>query len=539
MPKFSIVIPTLRRPDTFEYALATARAQTFEDYEIVVQNNGGDPAIAAIVDKCRDSRVKQFWSPDVLTMPRNWETALDNTAGEYVTFIGDDDGLYPDACRLANHVVETTGLEIVSWIVGVSYYWPGYLHADLSNRLIATVDYDSRIDLIQSGEELTNLYRFATPYSQLPMIYNSFVKRSVVERVRQATGQYFLGNAPDVFSGIANAAVTERFARLNPPLSLTGTSRHSTGHNQFASAPGHFTSGQVKRDFGQLVFHEELVAADSLQMFIANDMITAKKNLLADRAIDLDYERLVAHLAANINDRPGHYDETLAAIRQVAKRHNVDMDKVAVPAELKQRPATKTGGVHDSGSRVYFVIDGNEAGLANVHDALRLMAQLRPNVEPAALEIRTPSHAAMAADGKELTFRTQGAGLAALKGGWGDPEPWGTWSVAKQASLAFSFENVPQRATLQLDFRASISTEHPRIQIICSAGRRVIGGWTCEFPVPLNSAIVDIPADAFDDDGRLLLDLTIVEPRSPAQLGLSPDTRLLGIGIERAIFRFL
>lgn len=537
MPRFSIVIPTLRRPDTFAHALATARAQTFDDFEVVVQNNGGDPAIAAIVDKCADPRIRHFWSQDILTMSHNWETALANATGEYITFIGDDDGLYPDACELANSVIETTSLEIVSWIVGSSYYWPNYLHADLGNRLIATIDYDCRIDLVRSGDELNKLYRFATSYARLPMIYNSFVRRSVVDRVRAAAGCYFIGYAPDVISGIANAAFTDHFARLTPPLSLTGTSHHSIGHNQFASPPGYFPATQVQRDFGKFTFHDQLVPADSLQMFIANDMLTAKERLFPHRRIDLDYEGLVAHLAANINDRPGHYDETLAAIRQLAKCHDVDMNAVSVPAELKERKPARAGGVHDKGSRVYFVVDGNEIGLANVHDAVRLMMQLRPAVGSKNLDVHTDTSAAVAISGKMLAFNTKGTGLPALRIGWADPEPWGTWSVAKNASLAFSFEDTPSGATAQLDFRANIMPAHSQIEVSCAAKGNIVGRWTCSLNVPVSSATMTIPRDAFEDDGTLLLDFTISEPRSPAELGLSQDTRLLGIGVEKIVFQ--
>jgi glycosyltransferase involved in cell wall biosynthesis len=49
MTRFSIVIPTPRRPDAPRHAIATAMAQTYEDFEVVVQNNGRDPATEAIV----------------------------------------------------------------------------------------------------------------------------------------------------------------------------------------------------------------------------------------------------------------------------------------------------------------------------------------------------------------------------------------------------------------------------------------------------------------------------------------------------------
>ncbi len=54
------------------------------------------------------------------------------------------------------------------------------------------------------------------------MIYNSFVRRSVIDRMRAVGGRYFIGLSPDVASGIANAALTDNFVRLSRPLGMAG-----------------------------------------------------------------------------------------------------------------------------------------------------------------------------------------------------------------------------------------------------------------------------------------------------------------------------
>src|SRR5260370_33595322 len=44
MPRFSLVIPTLQRSDALRHSLATLVNQEYDDFEIVVQNNGRDGA---------------------------------------------------------------------------------------------------------------------------------------------------------------------------------------------------------------------------------------------------------------------------------------------------------------------------------------------------------------------------------------------------------------------------------------------------------------------------------------------------------------
>src|SRR6476660_1561423 len=99
MPLLSVIVPTLNRPDTLLYALKTmARQPAAADCEFIVQNNGGNPGVAEMVADLCDKRFRHFASDAVLTMSDNWEMALGHASGEYITFIGDDDGLMPYAC---------------------------------------------------------------------------------------------------------------------------------------------------------------------------------------------------------------------------------------------------------------------------------------------------------------------------------------------------------------------------------------------------------------------------------------------------------
>ena len=71
MPRFSLVIPTLRRADTLVHALATLTAQRFEDVEIVVQNNGNDSETRDAVRMNGDPRVRHFGTDAVVSMTDN------------------------------------------------------------------------------------------------------------------------------------------------------------------------------------------------------------------------------------------------------------------------------------------------------------------------------------------------------------------------------------------------------------------------------------------------------------------------------------
>ena len=102
---FSIVIPTRARPDTLRHALRTVLAQTDGDFEVIVHESGDDPATAATVAEFDDPRVRFFKTGEPMRMTENWERALAHVRGDYVLFIGDDDGLLPDACAIAREIL--------------------------------------------------------------------------------------------------------------------------------------------------------------------------------------------------------------------------------------------------------------------------------------------------------------------------------------------------------------------------------------------------------------------------------------------------
>jgi glycosyltransferase involved in cell wall biosynthesis len=536
VPKFSLVIPTLRRADTFRHALATLLEQTYDDFEIIVQNNAGDAATESVVRAIQDPRIRHFSSDSILSMRENWETALGHTRGDFVTFIGDDDGLFPDACRIASEVFDRSGQEIVSWRP-FCYYWPSYIHSDLRNRLIATVDYDLQVQVVSSDDHLRRYYRFAIDYSHLPMIYNSFVHRSVIDDAkRRLGGHYFMGMAPDVASGIVNSAVTKWFALLSRPLSMTGLSHHSFGHTTFLSERAHPIESGVYQEVAAFRADDRFIPTNNnLQIFLSNEMLYARERILLDRQINFDFGRMIEFVAAAINDRPGFYDETFESIRMLAKRHNVDLADVAIPLPTATRPMPKTGSRMIGHRKVHSVIDGDRLGLQTIADAVRLMEQFVPRIDsPGAFDIHRPPPLDRPAVrvGEPVAFGAKGNGRAALGEGWAEPEEWGTWSVSKRASIRLSVEAYRgRRLYAELKYRA-FTHDHDCQDIVCRAGDRDVAAWHCNPRANAGIQRMTIPFDAIREGGALDLEFRISNPRAPAELGISADTRQIGLGIE-------
>jgi hypothetical protein len=534
MPLLSVVVPTLDRPDTLRHALATLAGQESQDCEFIIQNNGGNPAVAALVEGLRDPRFKHFSTPTIVTMTENWELALGHATGDYVTFIGDDDGLMPDGCAIAAGLLGNRGIPLLSWSP-YAYYWPGYYHPGYRNRLVAAVDFRFTGENIGSRAELERFYGFQTHYARLPMIYNSFVRRDVIEAMRSHAGRYFLGLSPDVTSGIVNAALTPNFIRLSRPLSISGLSQHSTGHGLFFRDTDPLATAPAKRDFGAIARDPRLPDLNALPLFLANDMLLVKERLFPNEAaVSLSFKGLAQALATGINDRPELYDQTRRSIDALVATHGLDPAEIILPARAAARPAIVTGVTSQGARRVLFQLDGDALGLRSVEDAARVIAQFVPAA--AAFDVAgfpvEPPRPLLAREW--LEFGYDGLGGEALLEGWSEPEAWGVWSIAKSCRLRLFLSQRPiQPARVELVCRAALAANHTQLEAECRVGDTA--------PQVLNFAVgsssgrrfLTIAPAAVAFDGSITVAIRLSEPRSPADLGVSADVRPLGIGLEK------
>lgn len=537
MPLFSLVLPTLRRPDTFQYALRTLVNQTHRDFEIVVQNNGRDKQTEDIVASFADDRIKHFWSDETLPMSQNWELALSNARGEYITFIGDDDGLFSDACKIASGLIARTKADIVSWRP-FSYYWGSHIISERKNLLVADVDLNVAIRLVDSRRQLRGFFDFKLHYSQLPMIYNSFVSRSLIDRVIDKAGRYFIGVTPDVTSGIVNAACSQQFILINRPLSIAGLSGHSTGHNVTLSPPGWIPAEKVKATLGNINLDSRLVTTNNnLEMMLASDALLVRDMLFPDdEQIKMDFRRLAQSVASAINDRPGFYQETRRAVEALAVKHGFPISDITFPGRVDYVPPLIPGETPRGKQRTLHTIDCQAAGIHHVGDAVAYVEQKLctplDDVENLRLLESTESDIPFAAWDEKLFFSSEGNGVPGLEYGWGVPEAWGTWSVNGYMLLRFGISDGEEPAIqLECCMRAFLYEGHQSIDFECRFRNRTLFRKTI---MASGSHIYrwDVPISSLDLKEHVELEFRVNKPCSPAELKASSDIRLLGVGLE-------
>ena len=125
-PRFSVVIPTYNREDSILDTLNSCFAQRFDDYEIVVVDDGSSDATLDTLNKLDDPRL-------VIVSQENAGPAaarnrgVQHARGQYIAFLDSDDQWYPDFLESVNRLIEQEGEVLVYGQIvvdrGVGRYW--------------------------------------------------------------------------------------------------------------------------------------------------------------------------------------------------------------------------------------------------------------------------------------------------------------------------------------------------------------------------------------------------------------------------------
>jgi len=224
----SIIIPTRERCAYLPYCIRTCTANPDVGLEILVIDNASTDSTAEAVASMHDSRIRYVRNETRLSMRDNFEKGLTLARGDIVGFIGDDDGIFPDAVGKVLQLFENTKIDAIS-AERASYFWPDLL---TRSHDTARLPRHKGLAIFDSKMMIKNLLVDCN-YYHLPCLYHGFVRREIIERIKKRHGRFFLSSQVDIFSSIALSMEGIKYAYSKSPLVINGGSARSNGASHY------------------------------------------------------------------------------------------------------------------------------------------------------------------------------------------------------------------------------------------------------------------------------------------------------------------
>jgi len=116
--------------------------------------------------------------------------------------------------------------------------------------------------------------------------------------------------------------------------------------------------------------------------------------------------------------------------------------------------------------------------------------------------------------------------------GWSTPESWGTWSDGTEARLTLCLDPPPGRVlVIEALAQGFVAPAHPRLEVEVRVNEDAVAVWLFKGDTEPRTRRLRIAAE-LACVRELELNFHIGDPRSPRELGLSDDTRRLGLGLR-------
>lgn len=109
-PIVSVIIPTYNRANLLSRAIKSALSQTFQDFELIIVDDGSTDNTKEVVEKFKkkDNRVKYIWQENSggPASPKN--KGIKASKGEYIAFLDDDDEWFPEKIEKQLEIFENS-----------------------------------------------------------------------------------------------------------------------------------------------------------------------------------------------------------------------------------------------------------------------------------------------------------------------------------------------------------------------------------------------------------------------------------------------
>ena len=148
MPTFSVIIPTYNRKEKLQRALDSVLAQTYQNFELLVMDDGSNDGTEEMVKSFVDQRIIYEWNENWGGPGRPRNRGINKAKGEWIAFLDADDWWMSNKLEASINFIDESKADIVYhdlYLVGKSkkiFPWQRTWGADISKDPWTHLFYD-------------------------------------------------------------------------------------------------------------------------------------------------------------------------------------------------------------------------------------------------------------------------------------------------------------------------------------------------------------------------------------------------------------
>ena len=226
-PLLSIVVPTKNRYQYLKCLIQLIKELGSDEVEMVIQDNSDDNKdFLKYMEEKSYHFIRYDYVKEQIPMSENSDKGILNSTGEYICFIGDDDGVTKHIIGCVQWMKEND-IEALK-PAAPNYCWPDapqgrsadICYYPFSGNIRMAVPYEELIKVLKDGIQSRG---------EMPLAYHSIVRRDVMDIVYKQCGTYFPGNSPDISNAVALSLVVKKYAIVDVPIAYSGSSAFKGG----------------------------------------------------------------------------------------------------------------------------------------------------------------------------------------------------------------------------------------------------------------------------------------------------------------------
>ena len=281
-PKYSIIIPSRNGGEYLPYCVKTIINQEYDNYELILSDDHSTDGTRAYLSALVHPNVTIINPPEGLSMTEHWEWALSHARGEWLIFVGQDDGLQPYFFRLADRLTEIARKANLRTIMSerAYFFWQGceFVYGDIA------VGYQARnaARIHNCRYEAMKALLGLQQYFDLPEMYTTslFHRDIVSEAKRKQRGRLFLTHPQDANLAAIACSLEKRYLMSSLPLGWAGQSPKSAGIAVTSIKPELDVSEKSDgRDALKKEYVEKINKSELKYHFLAGDFLFANLSI--------------------------------------------------------------------------------------------------------------------------------------------------------------------------------------------------------------------------------------------------------------------